>query len=97
MHRFIKAYTISLLFALSLMMGSIPLNAGAHSVEHQHHSAQTHTTGICAWMCAAAQSIAADSQIYSFNFSLLDIIQASPFSSPFTIPQTFLPSRAPPY
>jgi hypothetical protein len=97
MHRFIKAFSLSLSIALLLMMGSMPLNVGSHSVEHQHHSAQTHTTGICAWMCAAAQSITSDSQVLSHSFSLLDILQSLPFSSLSTLTQTFLPSRAPPY
>jgi choline-glycine betaine transporter len=97
MHRFIKAFALSLSLAISLMMGSMQLNIGSHSVEHQHHSAKTHTTGICAWMCAAAQSITSDSQVISPHVALLDILKSLPFSSHSSLPQTFLPSRAPPY
>jgi len=97
MQRLIKPFALSLSFALLLLMGTMPLNVGSHAVEHQHHSAQTHTTGICAWMCAAAQSMTSDSHVYSFQLSLLDILQTFPISSHFTLPQTFLPSRAPPY
>jgi hypothetical protein len=97
MRRFIKTFSLSLSFALILLMGSMQLNVGSHSVDHQHHSAQTHTTGICAWMCAAAQTISTDSHVLSPSFSLLDILQSLPFSSLSTLTQTFLPSRAPPY
>jgi hypothetical protein len=97
MHPYIKAFSLALSFTLILMMGSMQLNVGSHSVEHQHHSAQTHTTGICAWMCAAAQTISSDTHVLSHRFSLLDILQSLPFSSHSTFTQTFLPSRAPPY
>ncbi|MEX0829487.1 MAG: hypothetical protein WD032_04530 [Nitrospirales bacterium] len=96
MHRFIKAFSLSLSFAIILMMGSMQLNIGSHSVEHQHHSAKTHTTGICAWMCAAAQTISTDSQIFTPKFLLLRIFQPLPIASISTPPQIFLHSRAPP-
>jgi len=96
MHRYIKAFSLSLSFALILMMGSMQINAGSHAVEHQHHSAQSHTTGICAWMCAAAQTISSNTHVLSHRFSLLHILQSLPISSIPAPRQFFLPSRAPP-
>ncbi len=94
--RFKQPIAISLGIVLMLIMSSMPLSLATHSLDHHHHSAQTHTTGICAWMCTAAQTISTDSHILSPDFSLLEIIQPSPISSILTPPQIFLPARAPP-
>ena len=94
--RFKQLIAFSLGIVLMFIMGSMPLSIASHSLAHHNHSAQTHTTGICAWMCTAAQTISTDSHILSPNFSLLAIIQPSPISSILTPPQVFLPARAPP-
>jgi len=97
MMRFKEFITFLLCIVLMLMLGSMPLSLASHSIDHHHHSAQTHTTGICAWMCTAAQTISTDSQILSANFSLLEIIPSSGFSPVGVPPKIFLPVRAPPY
>jgi len=94
--RFKQLIALSLGIVLMLIMSLMPLSIASHSLDHHNHSAQTHTTGICAWMCTAAQTISTDSQILSPDFSLLEIIQPSPLSSILTPPQVFLPARAPP-
>jgi len=96
MMKFKQLIALSLGIVLMFMLGSMPLSLASHSIDHHHHSAQTHTTGICAWMCTAAQTISTDSQILSPSFSLLEIIQPSPHSSIQTLSQGFLPARAPP-
>lgn len=88
---------LSLSIILIFMMGSVSLSLAAHSLEHHHHSAQTHTTGICAWMCTAAQTISTDTHIFPPNFSLLEVLSSSRLSSLRSLSQLFLPSRAPPF
>ena len=95
--RFKHFIALPLSIVLILVIGSIPLSIASHSLDHHHHSAQTHTTGICAWMCTAAQTISTDSQILSPDFSLLEIIQPSPFFPTISPPQPFVPARAPPF
>jgi fumarate reductase subunit D len=97
MMRFQQTIILSLSIVLMFMLGSMPLSLASHSIDHHHHSAQTHTTGICAWMCTAAQTISTDSQILSANFSLLEIIPTSGFSPVGVPPKIFFPARAPPY
>ncbi len=94
--RFKQYIALSLGIALLLTMSLMPLSIASHSLEHHHHSAEAHTTGICAWMCTAAQAISTDSQIFSPDVSLLEIIQPSPIPSILTPAQFFLPARAPP-
>ena len=95
--RFLKSLSLALTIVLMFVMGSIELSMASHAVDHQHHSAQTHTTGICAWMCAAAHTISTDSQIFAPHISRLESLQSSLFSSIIPHTQLFLPARAPPF
>ena len=97
MMRIKRSLALSLSIVLLLTMGLIPVSLASHSLDHHHHSAQTHTTGICAWMCTAAQTISTDAHIFSPNLSLLEVLPSSRLSSLRSLSQLFLPSRAPPF
>jgi len=88
---------LSLCLVLIFMMGSMPLSLASHSLDHHHHSAQTHTTGICAWMCTATQTISTETHIFPPTFSLLEILSSFRLSSLRSLSQPFLSSRAPPF
>jgi len=47
----------SLLFCLVLVNGLLAIPAVAHADHHAKHQAGTHSTGLCAWECAAGQSL----------------------------------------
>lgn len=47
----------SLLACLVLVNGLLTVPAVAHADHHAKHQAGTHSTGLCAWQCAAGQSI----------------------------------------
>lgn len=47
----------SLLACLVFMNGAMAKPSVAHAAEHANHQAGTHTSGFCAWFCAAAQAI----------------------------------------
>lgn len=47
----------SLLLGLVLVNGLLAVPAVAHAEHHAQHQAGTHATGLCAWQCAAGQSI----------------------------------------
>ena len=58
----------SLLLCLVLVNGLLAVPAVAHADHHAKHDAGTHSTGLCAWQCAAGQSI--DTAAVVFNSSL---------------------------
>jgi hypothetical protein len=58
----------SLLLCLVLVNGLLAVPAVAHADHHAKHAAGTHSTGLCAWECAAGQSI--DTVAVVFNSSL---------------------------
>lgn len=50
---YFRSATWLLVVAIIAMMGMTTSGAVAHEVKHAaHHSAASHSTGICAWMCA---------------------------------------------
>ena len=58
----------SLLLCLVLVNGLLAVPAVAHADHHAKHQAGTHSTGLCAWECAAGQSI--DTATVAFSASL---------------------------
>ncbi|SPP63746.1 hypothetical protein [Nitrospira lenta] len=57
-----------LLLCLVLVSGFLAAPAVAHADHHAKHQAGTHSTGLCAWECAAGQSI--DTAVVVFSASL---------------------------
>jgi len=53
MMRFLKSISLALTIVLMFVMGSIELSMASHAIDHQHHSAQTHTTG---YLCLDVRS-----------------------------------------
>jgi hypothetical protein len=54
---FLHPVAWTLLVAVVLMLGVTTGSAVAHEIEHAHHTAAMHGTGICAWMCTSASTI----------------------------------------
>jgi hypothetical protein len=49
-----------LAIAVPLMLGATTGGAFAHEIQHAaHHTAGMHSSGVCAWMCATAGTLAA--------------------------------------
>ena len=55
----LRPIACTLAVAILLMLGATTGSAFAHEIQHAaHHNANMHATGICAWMCATAGSVA---------------------------------------
>ena len=61
----LKSYALvwSLLVCLVLVNGYMAAPSVAHAAKHASHQAGTHSTGICAWLCAVGQGIETSSVI----------------------------------
>jgi hypothetical protein len=53
-------HSLAWCFSITLLVsgGFLSVQAAQHTLHHVHHSANLHLTGLCAWMCAAAQATA---------------------------------------
>jgi hypothetical protein len=47
----------ALLLCILLVNGFMAAPSVGHAEHHAHHQAGTHSTGICAWLCAAGDNI----------------------------------------
>ncbi|MDH4361395.1 MAG: hypothetical protein OEW33_11750 [Nitrospirota bacterium] len=82
---------------LLLIMGSMHRSYASHITEHtHHHTAATHSTGVCSWMCAAAQTISGDDHDISHSFQLVSLMEWTLPEFPSLISVRFLSTRAPP-
>jgi len=55
--KFLHPVAWTLVVAVLLMLGATTGSAVAHEIQHAHHTAAMHGTGICAWMCASANTV----------------------------------------
>ena len=53
----IRAVAVSLIACLLFLSGSFFYQIPSHLVHHAHHNAATHTSILCAWMCATAEPL----------------------------------------
>lgn len=56
---FIRSVAWTLLVTVLFMFGATTGSAVAHEIQHAHHTAAMHGTGVCAWMCASANTMVA--------------------------------------
>lgn len=95
--RLFRSAAWMLTVAVLLMLSATTGGAFVHEIQHAaHHTAGMHSTGICAWMCAAAGAVMTP----VVQTSIVAVIEAAPPCSlsllrPFdSVSQ--LPARAPP-
>ncbi|MBH0210023.1 MAG: hypothetical protein HP495_16185 [Nitrospira sp.] len=61
-----------LLICLMLVNGAMVAPSVGHAGHHGDHQAGTHSTGICAWLCAAGQGIESASVALNSSFHLIE-------------------------
>ena len=84
-----SAFVWTLLFCLVLVNGFMAAPSVGHAGHHADHQAGTHSTGICAWMCAAGDNV--ESFIVQFTSSAQLFERTSIVSSKLTLsPNAFL-------
>lgn len=64
----------SLLLCLVLVNGFMAAPSVAHAGHHAKHQAETHSTGLCAWLCAAGQGIDTSSGSLESRFRPVDLV-----------------------
>lgn len=91
-------YSIAVSLAICLLIVSAGLagQAATHSFHHAHHDAKTHSSILCAWLCATGQGI----HVLSLNLDLTFQVLVNPIlPAPYTFPFVVVSSpgsRSPP-
>lgn len=63
----------SLLVCLVLVNGLLTVPAVTHAGHHAKHQAGTHSTGLCAWECAAGQGIDTATVVFSASLPFVEL------------------------
>lgn len=69
-----------LLVCLVLVNGAMVAPSVGHAQHHADHQAGTHSTGICAWLCAAGQDVESTSVSLEFSLQLIERTFAVPIN-----------------
>lgn len=85
-----------LLVCLVLVNGAMAAPSVGHAEHHGDHQAGTHSTGICAWLCAAGQDVESTSVSLKSTLLLVEqtvVVHSSPIRLPIAVYYFF---RGPP-
>lgn len=96
-HNSRQAIFIGLIACYVALNGWLPFRAMGHAQEHSHHTAETHATALCSWLCAGGQVVQASEPILGSKTQLVEVLKLStPSVSPAILNLSPL-SRGPPY
>lgn len=69
-----------LLVCLVLVNGAMAAPSVGHAQHHADHQAGTHSSGICAWLCAAGQDVESTSVSLESSLQLIEQAVAVPIN-----------------
>ncbi|MEW6245541.1 MAG: hypothetical protein AB1555_02400 [Nitrospirota bacterium] len=87
----------ALVVAIVIVLAATTGSAVAHDLQHAaHHGAGLHSTGICAWMCAAGQALGEIPAVFQIDRVPLRFRSLPTFQEPLEIACRAPGSRGPP-
>jgi hypothetical protein len=95
--KLLKPVALALAVGIVLMLAAVTGSTFAHDLQHAaHHNARMHATGICAWMCATAGTIATPVFAPSVSPVLQELVPVRDSQAVSVIRAQRLRARAPP-
>jgi hypothetical protein len=73
-----SAFIWALLFCIVLVNGAMVAPSVSHAAHHADHQAGTHSTGLCAWLCAGGVGIGSSAIQFDSHLQLLAPVNSSP-------------------
>ena len=68
----------------------------AHDGHHTHHTAKTHASALCSWMCAAGQVFEGTAVVLLSDRSPVAVLAVIVVQEPSSVVHSTTPSRGPP-
>jgi len=68
----------------------------AHDGHHAHHTAKTHASALCSWVCAAGQVLEGTTVVLLSERSPVGLVSLITVSEPTSVSHLTTPSRGPP-
>ena len=94
--RVLKSVAVGLAVCLLLLSGLAYPQTVAHAAHHAHHTAKTHASVICSWMCAAGQVYEAATVVIQSDRSSVGVASLLAVSEPTSAVHHTVSSRGPP-
>lgn len=92
----LRSVAVGLTVSLLLLSGLAYPQTVAHAAHHAHHTAKTHASVICSWMCAAGQVFEAATVVIQSDRSPVGVASLLPVSEPISAVHRIASSRGPP-
>ncbi|MDK2742739.1 MAG: hypothetical protein H8K03_08610 [Nitrospira sp.] len=86
----------ALLLVIVLMNGLMAAPSVSHAEHHAGHQAATHSTGICAWLCAGGVGIESSVVQFTSGLQLLEWVSIPPFNAVLSVISLSYFFRGPP-
>lgn len=72
------AFIWALVLCIVVVNGAMAAPSVGHAGHHAAHNASTHSTGLCAWLCAAGDNVESSVVQFTSNLQLFDSLGRNP-------------------
>ncbi len=93
----LRSVAVGLTVCLLLLSGLAYPQTVAHAGHHAHHTAKTHASVICSWMCAAGQVFEAAVVVVPSDRTSVGVTSLPAISEPTSAVNRTASSRGPPF
>ena len=94
--RTLRSVAVGLAVCLLLLSGLAYPQTVAHAGHHAHHTAKTHASVLCSWMCAAGQVFEGTAVVLLSDRSPVAVASVSAVQAPSSAVRSTTPSRGHP-
>ena len=94
--RTLRSVAVGVTVCLLLLGGLAYPQTVAHAGHHAHHTAKTHASALCSWMCAAGQVFEGAAVVLHSDRNPIAIVSIVAVQEPAGIVHSTTPSRGPP-
>ncbi|MBX3302674.1 MAG: hypothetical protein KF693_10715 [Nitrospira sp.] len=71
----------ALLLCIVLVNGAMAAPSVGHAEHHADHQAGTHSTGLCAWLCAGGQGVESSAVVVTSTLQLVERVVVSQYEA----------------
>lgn len=93
----LRSVAVGLTVCLLLLSGLAYPQTVAHAGHHAHHTAKTHASVLCSWMCAAGQVFETGTVIIPSDRTPVGVASVQTVSEPTSAVHRTASSRGPPF
>jgi hypothetical protein len=94
--RTLRSVAVGVAVCVLLLSGLAYPQTVAHAGHHAQHTAKTHASALCSWMCAAGQVLEGTAVVLHSDRNPVAVVSLVIVSEPTSVTHLAIPSRGPP-